>query len=296
MFWLLVTILGHFFNALAFVVDKFLLVKKIKEPTVYAFMVGMLGLAAFVLLPFDFAWPRGIEIVLDFFAGAAFVVALFFFFSALKRSEASRVVPFTGGLIPIITFVLAYFLLTERLSVREIIAFFLLVIGAVLIAYEKKKGKSERGTYFFAFWASVFFAASFVLMKMVFENQDFIPGFVWSRAGAGITAVFLLFYSPTRRGLFSGEERPKGKTGLLFLGGQISGAAGFILLNYAISLAKVSLVNAFQGLQYAFLFLILLILSVRWPKIIKESLERSIIIKKVAAILLIGAGLVLIAL
>jgi hypothetical protein len=55
-------------------------------------------------------------------------------------------------------------------------------------------------------------------------------------------------------------------------------------------------INALQGVQYVFLLIFAIILSFKLPKILKEEISREIIFQKVAAILLIGAGLILIAL
>src|SRR3989338_6775356 len=133
--WLLIVVAAHLLNALAFLVDKFLLVRAVPVPAAYAFAVGMLGVTGFILLPFDPVLPHGVgEWVIDIAAGATFVAALLAFFTALRRGEASRVVPYVGGTIPVWTLVLAYLFLGERLAQRELFAFAVLVVGAALIA------------------------------------------------------------------------------------------------------------------------------------------------------------------
>ena len=83
------------------------------------------------------------------------------------------------------------------------------------------------------------------------------------------------------------------KEGAVFIGNQCLGAVGFFLLNYAISLASVTLVNALQGVQYAFI-LLFVVLAAKWnPKLLKERITPMIITEKIFAIILIGEGLVL---
>jgi len=70
-------------------------------------------------------------------------------------------------------------------------------------------------------------------------------------------------------------------------------AAAFIMLNWAISLGNVAMVNALQGIQYLFLFLIILLLSTKFPQILKERLGSGVMIQKIIGIMLISIGLYL---
>lgn len=293
--WLLVVILAHLLNAVAFLVDKFLLSRAVPKPAVYAFFVGMLGAITFVLLPLDFALPTGPQALLDLAAGATFVFALLCFFSALQRGEASRIVPYIGGTIPIWTLVFAYLALGERLTSRELIAFAVLVLGSALIAREGSRVGTRRGhAYAIASFAAVFFALSTVLMKVIFLHQAFIPGFVWSRAGAVIAALAILLHAPSRAAIIQPQQRPRGSLLTLFIGGQLAGAVGFLTLQYAVSLASPTLVNALQGVQYAFIFVLILTLGRTFSQL-RERLTRAIVLQKVAAIVVIAVGLAMLA-
>ncbi len=304
--WIIIVLAGHFLNALAFLMDKFLLTKKIPSPFVYAFFIGVLGILALILIPFGVVIPSSPEIVRALVAGATFVIALVFFFAGLKENEASRVIPLTGGFVPAFTFVLAYFFLAERLGSAEVLAFTVLVAGGVLITIEKK-GKGSKKGYIYAVIAALVFAVSFVITKQVFIEQEFISGFVWSRIGGFIMAMSFLLIPSARNGILHQPKQPssakasEGKknifanTAVLFFTGQVAGALGFFLVNYAISLASVSLVNAMQGVQYAFLLIMIVLLSKKFPKIMSEKLTGAVLAQKVVAIILISIGIGLIA-
>lgn len=313
MHWLLIVLTGHLLNSIAFLMDKFLLAKKITSPFVYAFFIGALGILGVALIPFGFYVPGVGEIVRALASGAAFVLALIFFFAGLKKNEASRVVPLTGGFVPAFTFVLAYLYLGERLGGIEIAAFAALVVGGVLITVDKEGPASAKATagkrygYLYAVIAAFIFAVSFVLAKQVYIEQNFISGFVWSRFGGFIAALMILLIPSQRRAIFhpasakaaAGKQPSSTKgvpTSVLFFTGQIAGALGFVLVNYAISLASVSLVNAMQGAQYAFLLIIVALLSKRFPEILSEKLSGGVLVQKIAAIILISVGIGLIAL
>jgi len=303
--WITVVIAGHFLNALAFLMDKFLLTKKIPSPFVYAFFIGALGIMGLMLIPFGFSVPSCIVIARAVVAGSTYIIALVFFFAALKENEASRVVPLTGGFVPAFTFVLAYLFLSERLGYSEILAFLFLVFGGVFITVEKKGRGSKKG-YIYAIIAGFVFAVSYVITKQVFIEQNFVSGFIWSRIGGFLMALSFLLIPSARRGIFGkqkdsgstkaslGKKRIISNTTVLFFTGQASGALGYVLVNYAISLGSVSLVNAMQGVQYGFLLLMALVLSRKFPNIMSEKITSKVLFQKIFAILLISAGIVLI--
>ena len=248
-----------------------------------------------LLIPFGFTVPAMPEIWRALAAGGTFILALIWFYAALKQNEASRVVPLVGGLVPLFTFVLAYFYLGERLANNQILGFVALVVGGVLITLDKK-GKGSATGYLYAVIAAFVFAVSFVLTKQVFIEQNFVSGFVWSRIGGFLLALLILLIPKERHAIFHPEKTKQGRNIFaLFIGGQIAGALGFVLVNYAISLASVSLVNAMQGVQYVFLLIAIAFLGRKFPKVLSEKLSGGVLVQKLAAIVLISLGIGLIA-
>jgi drug/metabolite transporter (DMT)-like permease len=301
--WLIITISFYFILAIVFLVDKYLLTGSIPNPKVYTFYVGALGILVLVFAPFvGFYIPTIPQIILAFSAGAIYIYAIFWFYKSLQLFEASRVVPAIGGLTPLFTFALIYLFSRGReiLSFLEIIAFIFLILGSVLINLKKEKLiniKSLKFSVLTAFLLSL----SFVLIKYVYLVQPFWNGFIWRSVGGFLMAIcFFVFFPEIKKEIFikRREKFPK-KTAIIFLTNQTAGAGAAILQNWAIflvPLAYVSFINALQGVQYVFLLIFAIILSFKLPKILKEEISREIIFQKVAAILLIGAGLVLIAL
>jgi len=77
------------------------------------------------------------------------------------------------------------------------------------------------------------------------------------------------------------------------------GAGASILQNWAIFLAPlvyVAIINALQGINYAFLLVFIIFLSLKFPQILKEEISKKILLQKIIAILLISAGLFLLTL
>ena len=98
-----------------------------------------------------------------------------------------------------------------------------------------------------------------------------------------------------RRLIRSSEQKQKRtrKQLAFFLGVRFAAALAFILLNWAISLGNVSLINAMQGTQYVFLLFIVIILAKKFPQFINEEIGRGVMMQKMIGVVLVGIGLYL---
>lgn len=295
--WLVIVIIAHVINALVFVITKVLLEKYITNATVFTVLVGIFGIGAFVLAPWGLMVPTTAEFLISVVTGALLILAMLLFNYVLKQFEASRIVPIVGGAVPGFTLLFAYLFLSERLSGMELWAFVLLVMGTVLIsiAGEAKKRITLLGVSL-GLLAGGTFAGSFVLTKYIFEIQPFISGFIWIRVGSFVVALALLLHGPTRLALKKNIKETTAAVKLAFVGQMLLGGIAFIMLNYAISIASVSLINALQGVQYAFLIVLVLVGAKLFPKLITERFEGWVLLQKIIAIVLISSGIALVAL
>lgn len=317
--WLFITIGAYFINAGVYVADKFLLSKKIHSSIAYAFYVGIWSVFNAGLL-FFWPWlPDARELVLDLLAGFLFLVTLVFWYKALHQSEASRVVPIVGALVPIFSFIFSFVFLGETLSRTQFLAFIVLICGGALISVKQTKiylyqkvinrfreiagdifGEVPAGVrptsrlLVNSVVAAIFFAAYYVLMKYIYLNQPFIGSFVWSRLGSFAGVLLILLVPDWRRLIVKQQQGAKTPKNLFFfLLVRLLAAAAFIMLNWAISLGSVAMVNALQGVQYLFLFLIILIISSRFPKVLNEQLGGGVFLQKLIGTVLVCLGLYL---
>lgn len=308
LFWLTAAIFSYLILAVVFLVDKYLLTGKIQNPKVYAFYVGTLGILVLLFIPFaDFSVPTLSQIFISFLAGALWIFGLIWFYRALKLFEASRIVPAIGGLTPLFSVALVYIFSKgkEVLGSSDFLALLFLVLGTVLITYENSKislkSLSISGV------AAFLFSLSFVLTKYVYLSQSFLNGYIWIRIGGFIAALCLLFLSKDVKGeIFRNKINYSSfisrfslsKTAIVFILNQIAGVVANILQNIAFFLAPlvyVALINALQGVQYAFLLVFTLIISLKFPNIMREKISRKIISQKLLAIFFIGVGLIFLA-
>jgi drug/metabolite transporter (DMT)-like permease len=295
MLWLLVVIPAYFLFAIVALGDKYLLRDRIPHPKVYAFYVGLLGTFSLFLIPLGFSIPKLELIIFSLLTGALFTFALFQYYKSLYLFEASRIVPAIGGFLPIFTFILITIFLGEKeaLGIKDILSFVLLILGSFLLTFEKDKLITLKGLQL-SLVVAFLYSLAFILTKFVYSALGFWPGFIWMRIGGGLAALIFLFAPEVREEIFKKKVSFQKKTSAIFIFNQGLGAIGFILQNWAISLAGLvylPIINALQGIQYGLLFIFATLISLRLPQVIKERISKEIIFQKIIAILIIGGGL-----
>lgn len=295
--WLFLAVAAYLLFAISNLGDKLVVSRFKTAPVVYAFYVGVLGLSALVLIPLGVYFLPGFLMVLALLAGLAFVIALFFMYKALSLGETSKAITIMGSSSPIFTFLLSSIFLREQLKLNEIIAFVILVIAIILIDYQKERPRGKKYHESMIFWSvmsGLAFACNYTLTKFLFTHDTFINIFFWTRIGGFAAAMAILLIPHSRKLIKADWKRPKTKKGALVLGIQIAGGTGVIMQSYALTLASATLINALQAVQYALIFVLTLIFG-RYDSHLKEHFSRSQLARKILAIILITAGLYLLA-
>ena len=303
MWWLFYALLAHVMNAGVFVVDKSLLAtnSKISSPIKYAAWSGVLAGGAVLLLPFYWVAPTWAVVNWALVAGVCWVGALWFSFAALKVGEPSVVVPLTGSVVPIFTWLIAVVFLGERLSNVTMTAMVLLVLGGAVLSLRLSKAARMNslviGT---AALSGMFYAVYFAVVKHVYiVFPFFLPAFAYTRMGVGIAGLALVFWlmrRPAEKQLV--KERKNGNKLTVYIIGALVISKGFgmmalILQNYAISLGSVTVVNALQGTQYLFLLGLAVLVSRYYPRLWKEEYSRVTLTQRLVGMSLVSMGLVL---
>ncbi|KKQ79422.1 MAG: Integral membrane protein, DUF6 family [Parcubacteria group bacterium GW2011_GWC2_38_7] len=298
MLWFWIVFASQFANAGAQILDKFLLTKKFPRVSVLTFWTAVWNLLGVVFVFWDFVlFPGWTLLILSLLSGVFFTLALQFFYSALKTGEASHMGPLVGGVVPIVSFIASYFWLHERLSGFQVFAIGLLVLGTLLISFEKSR--KHNGWHLGMVWgiiAGIFFGLSYVLAHGVFLQTTFSTGFVWARIGGFLAALPLLLNVSVRGDIFVKTKAKKKKleSGLLILViNKTLAVIYFLGMSYALSLASATTVNALAGLQYAIMFVMIYIFSKTIPKFFNEQFTRREIAIQILALLIIIVGLAL---
>jgi hypothetical protein len=303
--WISIALGGYFFNAVTAILDKYILSSRIPQPSVNAFLVALLSLFALVLLPFGVRPMEVGHMAAAFVSGAFFIYHLMPFYAAVKSSEVSRVAPLIGALVAL--WLLPVSLIGNGIGGREwigngagLLAFALLLGGGLLIAFRfpiRKKLFFEGFSH--ALLASVFLAASLALLKYVYAGEGFMNGFFWSRLGSFIGGLTFLLVPSYRKSIekslhFSASKKKSLVTAGALLANKTAATLGAVLVSYAVFLGPLLFVQALGGVQFAFVFLLGVGLSRRYPSIYNETMGVREWMQKIAAIVLIAAGIAMV--
>lgn len=293
MIWLISIILSYFFFAFASLGDKIVLSGPSK-PKSYTFFVGVFSILAVFLIPFvDFGFPTGENLAWIVLEAIIYVAGLYALFYALENFEVSRIIPTIGATQPVFIAILSFvFWGMQSVDTRNVLAFIVLLTGSVLISIDKDP-RITRKSLEIGILTSLLFSLDFIFSKFVFLGMSFWPGFIWMRIFSFIFVLLFLFDRGFRKEMSEDNGMSK-KTGILFLVTQASGGAANILQSLSISLAPVAylaIMNSMKGIQYVFLFIMVVLVSYFLPKVFKEEMTKRVILQKVVSIVIIGLGL-----
>jgi drug/metabolite transporter (DMT)-like permease len=293
--WFLIAILGYFLLAVVFVLDKFILTKSVQSAAVYTFYSTIFMFGAL------FAYPLGVELLagndwlVATLSGLTFGFGLWVMYIAVKIGETSHITPFVGAWITIATYAIASIFLGEQLTALQIAGMALLVMASLILSFERSR--AFNGFHIGFVWAAlagILFAVSHTSAKYIYESYPFLTGFVWTRATTGLVGLFLLC-SPAVLRTFR-RKKKKAKTYAkrhviqIVVSAKALGVFAVIALQYAIAAGSVTLVNAMGGIQYVLMFLMILFLTMFFPKVFKEYITRREKIVQSIALLLVAIG------
>lgn len=302
MSWLAITLLAYFLLALEIILDKFLLSsRRVSHPVLYTFYSAATGLFALVFVPFGFHFLGCIEIFYYLAGGIVFIYGMAAFFSAIAESEASRVAPVIGAVVPITILFLSLIFLNERFAGKEILGFFLLIFGGLFISLDFKQKFRLFSGFKKSVVAGILLATAATIFKGLYNHDNFINVYVWTRIGAFCGALFFFLVPRWRKIIFASllkfkkPEKENQRSGALYVISRVLGGSGSILKEKATSFAaaSVTFVNALVSIEYVFVFVLGVGFSIWFPEVFKEKKDWKTVAQKIASIFIITAGIAL---
>lgn len=298
--WLISALVGYILLAVVFILDKHILAQEVHKPLVYTFY------SSIFLLAVGLAWffvPVETNVtywVWSLISGFAFGLALHTMFVAVEKSSASHVDPFIGACITMAIFAGAYLFLDEHLTYQQIWGIGCLGISSVLLTVKSKTKhiKEKTTNHWFSYGigvvSAILFAVSHLSSKFLYTEFGFVSGLIGSRFTTGIFGVCMLVLPITWQALQKpAPKKAKNPAGLVVVD-KVLGVVSVLCIQYAISLSSVTIVTALSGLQYALMFVIIVLLSVRNSQFLKEKFTPLETMAQVAGLILISIGLYLV--
>ncbi len=301
MSWVVFAFSGPVLWAISVHLDKYLVERFFKESDVAVLLV-FTAFVGVLLLPFIWLFepsvtaPGAASIALIALSGILYMGAMLLYLQALQAEEASVVAPFFQA-SPLFGYGLAYLVLGETLSGRQMAGGILIVAGALMVSLRFRGGKAAR---FKARLAALMLACGFALalsgliFKIFAIRVEFWTTTFWMFAGEALFGCALLLV-PSYRKQFAAMLRAN-SVALLSINGsnELINLGGGLGNRYALMLAPLSLVQAIGSTTTLFVFAFGVALSLLWPKLGRENLSGRDLMQKgiAAALVAVGATLV----
>ena len=298
--WFAFSIAGAACLAVTGIIDKFYLGRYVHNILAYLFVlvviqqVFLLPVLAYAGLAF--IYPQSLYALS---IGVVQVILWAAYLRALKVEETSRIAG-QVYVFPVFVFLGEFFLLGETLRHSDYVGGALLVAAALLISYHPASNPGSGGgrgrispalKYMAVFW--VFTAAYSLASKYLLDYMIEWHLIVWSSLGSLIAVFILLARGEVRRevgGYFRSGPR---LLSILFLNELFDflGRGAFI---FGYALGSVALVSSVSALQPFITLIYVLILGVLVPGALVEEMNGRTIGMKIAATVLIVAGVYLV--
>jgi uncharacterized membrane protein len=290
----LLAIIAHGLIGISLLWDKVLL----KRPETtnlasYVFWLGAISIFGLILIPFGFKFPGMRLAAMGFAAGLLDLIASYFYYAALKAGEASEELAAMGGFAPVATALIAMPLLKAPLG-GEMAAFTLMTLGGFVMFFAEKQPLKKMLPRIAA--ASAAFGMMNVLQKIVFNQTNFVTGYVFFTLGTFMGAMALLIPPSWRQQIFESSEGAPPKSKLWYMVNRFVAGVGSFLVVLALSRANPALVEAISGVRYIVIFIGAYAITMLKPSWFREDFRKWVLIAKATATCLVVAGLVLLGL
>jgi hypothetical protein len=198
-----------------------------------------------------------------------------------------------GGFAPVATALIALPILRKPFG-DQFTGFIVMTIGGFVMFFAERKPLKEMLPKIVL--ASAAFGMTNVLQKIVFNQTNFVTGYVFFTIGTFVGSIALLIPSSLRRQIFeqSGGAEPKSR--FWYLANRFIAGVGSFLVVFAISRANPAIVEAVSGVRYALVFAGAYTITKWKPLWFREDFGKFVLLAKGVATSLVIAGLVLVGL
>lgn len=293
MSWIIFSILAALSLAIVNILDKFILTKWIKNPTLLIMLLGIVGIVVsfFIWIVHGLSGLSFFNMVLALVASIFYLLTNLFYFKAAQTEEISRIAPLLR-LTPFFVLIFAYFFLGEIFGFIKYLGITLLIIGSLLICIKGSIKLSFGKPFWFMMVAVISSAVSTIITKHLLNYADFWTIFAYLRIGVFV-ALIPVFYWNYSDLILAVKKQGKKIIWLLSLN-ELLLLLSVLFMTIAFSLNSATLVTALFSIHPFFVLIFAVILSRFYPHIIKEEIKKSDIALKIIAIILIFIGVILI--
>lgn len=297
MTWFLIALIAPALWAATNHIDKYLLDKYFKDGGegalfIFSSIIGIFFIPIVALIhPEALQYPLTAALLVAL-NGALYIVGLMPYVYALKKGDASVVIPLFQ-LIPVFSFVLAWVVLGETLTASQLIGGTIVILGSIALSFEMnevKKLSFNKQAFWLMILSSFLLSLTFLFFKYFALEATLLTTVFWEYVGFAITSA-LLFFVPVYRKQFIQIIKANSVPALSLNGiNEIINLIGKFAFNFSSLLVPITLIWFVVGFQPLFVFAYGLLLTLFLPHISKEKITRGHLMHRLITIsvMLIG--------
>ncbi|HVU41252.1 MAG TPA: EamA family transporter [Xanthobacteraceae bacterium] len=299
MSWLFFAFSGPVLWAISVHLDKYLVERFFKDSNVAVLLVftAFIGL---VMLPFIWYFEPAVvrldikSIAVIGVSGLLYMGGMLFYLRALQSDEASVVAPFFQA-SPLFGYVLAYLVLGETLSPRQMAGGALIIIGALTVSIrlgERRALKLRLAALMLT--CGFVLAVATLIFKIFAVKVTFWTTTFWLFVGEAVFGAVLLMIGSYRREFTALLRRNTGALLSINASNELINLGGGLGNRYALLFAPLSIVQAIGSTTTLFVFAFGVVLSLAYPRLGREDLSGRELAQKGLAAVLVAAGVALV--
>lgn len=301
MTWLIFPFLGALLHGMTNFIDKYLIERYFNHDGENAIgsLILFSAFFAVVALPVIYFIEPAVltlplaNVLMLLVNGIIGTVVIILYLYALNEDETSTIMTLTQT-TPVFAYILGVIFLNELLTGRQIFAALLIITGAVLLSinWNERKIQISKKAFWFLISYAILYASTGILFKSAALGENFWISTFWNFVGLLLVGIVLFAAVKSYRRSFIKMLKTSGKN-LLFVNSinETLNLAGNVLFMFSYLLVPVALVFVAESIQPAMVLIMGIILTIFFPKIIKEDIRKKTLLKKSFAIALIVVGI-----
>lgn len=295
--WLFVALLAPAIYTVVNFIDKYIVEKHVKDSRgmpIYGTIMGFaMGMIFWVYTGFPIIGFR--DTMLALLTGALTIWGAALYFKAISNENASKII-ILFQMTPMMVLLLSSMFLHDTISIKQFIGFIIILSAALAVSNEGKKQSFKLSSAFWLILAVDFFwSITAILAKFTIEANSFQSVLAFESWGIGLGGIILYLFFPSIRNAFHKNLRTIKKhiLGVMFLNEGIFVLAKTLTF-FAYSLGPTALVSVigsstvFYGILYGW------ILTLIAPKIFKEDISKSGLLRKLILSIILLIGIILV--
>jgi len=288
------SILSPAISGISNYIDKYFLEKYNIAPVTVTIYGGIAGfIFGLIVLFFTGLYPINFRLTVIILASGFFTnLCLLPYYKALLHDETSRVIPLFQ-FVPIFVLILSFLFLGETLSLKQYTGCFIIIFASFIITLEKFDLKifKIRPAFWLMMLSSFLYAISVVLYKFGVEQIPFWHTLPYEGFGIALGALAIFAYKDNKQIFFTETKNFKKNIYILISINETIYVLARYTTYFALSLISASIVNVLSGFQPFFVLVFGIILSIWYPKILKEEVSKKVLFQKIMSIVFMFLGL-----